>query len=192
MRRPAYGVDMKFGWLHDGKNQQKWQWCRERAGAGRVVGLNWYSTDSVAPPRDPLQEALAANFRGAIGAAERILADARVIEAGRHFLEPVRGDRQLWTQRAISFLRDAGCDAVLLDPDTGISKGKASKEHVTADEVAAHAEAFEEVAVFQHTWQRVSLDQQKRELSAILTSALPATRQASFGAVGDRHLIVIA
>jgi hypothetical protein len=187
----SYRDEMKFGWLHDGKNRQKWEWCRERTDLGRIVGLNWYSTDSVVPPRDELHKARAANFTEAVRRAQRILADAGVIAEGRHYTAPLRGSRQRWTQDAIESLRALGCNAVLLDPDTGISRGKPSNEHVTAEEVAAHAEAFAEIAVFQHTWQRVSIAQQKQELAAILNPLLPPDREAEFRRVEDQHFLIV-
>jgi len=181
---------MKFGWLHDHKNDRKWAWCRERRAAGRTVGMNWYSTDAETVPRTDVARALAANFGAATAAARQALGDAGVIHPSNHFVEPVGRDRLAWTVRAIEFLVTLGCDAVLLDPDTGVSKGKVKRAHAAPVEVAAYVEAFHEVAVFQHVWQGSTVRDQQRVLAKVLAPVLPARSVLEFSDASDQHFLI--
>ena len=133
---------MKFAWLHDRKNSQKWQWV---AGClHQPIGMHWYLTD---PPvidgsNDPgIPGALGANFATALSSACTILNGAGV---SSHFngIVPGSPNRAGWTQQAIQYL--SGCQAVLLlDPDTGIAFGQTvTRGHTLPTEIAQFAQSF--------------------------------------------------
>jgi hypothetical protein len=142
---------MKLGWLHDRKNDAKWDACRDAKARGLTVGVNWYLTDAPASPVKGanLGDRLAENYRDALRRACQLLSDEGIVDV--HFVEPIprKPARQQWLDHGRAQL--AGCGFVLLDPDTGIHLGSGSPDsaHVAAVEVALFA-AFAEVAVFQH------------------------------------------
>lgn len=182
---------MKLGWLHDKKNEQKWDWCRRQRDLGRIVGMQWYVTDVDGATAGGIAADLADNYASAFTEAIAILDRWDVIGRGRHFTKSVPRDRTAWTREAVEYLRGAGCTAVLLDPDTGIATGKTwGRQHVTVWEVVAFAEAFDEIAVFQHT-QRAGGDQHQLMIRRTLDELTQRGREIHFTEVLDQHFLVV-
>jgi hypothetical protein len=186
---------MKIGWLHDGKNQTKWNWLAGHQKS--TVGYHWYLTDAPAPPQGGtgIHTSLTNNYRNAIADAARILTQNGVTV---HFTDVVpnitsrnRAPNMLptpWTQNALNAF--TGCDAVLLDPDIGIATSATPKSaHALAGEIVAFSAQIPEVAIFQHTDRRGPATQQSA-IARCLGPLLPPHRTITFGRVSDQSYLV--
>lgn len=173
---------MKFGWLHDQKNNQKWTWLSQYDSPG----LHWYLTDAPVKQASGVPGSLGTNYEQALRSACTILTTAGV---AKHFTDvmPPSSARAAWTTQAIKTLH--GCEAVLLDPDTGIGiVARPSKNHALVEEVCQFAQAFPAVAVFQHRGRR----QLAAEKQAVCSALVVCRKNIKFTpVVNDAYLVIL-